>query len=300
MNLKLKILFSILVLNNFPVFADIHIFACEPEWAALSKEIGGDHITIFSATSGLQDPHHIQARPSLIAKARQADLLVCTGAELEVGWLPLLQRKSGNADIQTGAPGYFMATDYVRLANVPAVLDRSLGDVHAAGNPHIQTSPLNILRVAKALSQRLQKVDAENAQVYQQNWESFSQRWQTAMDKWQQQAIPLNRVRVVVQHDNWHYLMDWLKLKQVAVLEAKAGVPPTVNDLNKVLNQLKATPAKMVIKAGYQPSRATDWLVDKTGITKVTLPFTIGGDEQSHDLFALFDDTIQRLLQANK
>lgn len=296
----MRVLPLLLLLNSFPIIADINIFACEPEWASLSQELGGNNIRVFSATSGLQDPHHIQARPSLIAKIRQADLLVCTGAELEIGWLPLLQKKSGNASIQTGAAGNFMATDYVKLLDVPVALDRSLGDIHSAGNPHIQTSPLNILLVAKALSQRLQKIDAENASLYQQRWEGFSQRWQAAIEKWQQQAIPLKGVAVVVQHDNWSYLFDWLKIKKVAALEVKSGVPPTVEDLNKVLNQIKATPAKMVINAAYQPSRATDWLVDKAAITKVTLPFTVGGDEQSENLFALFDDTIQRLLDANK
>lgn len=280
--------------------ADINIFACEPEWASLSKELGGDHVTVFSATTGLQDPHYIQARPSLIAKARRADLLVCTGAELEIGWLPLLQQKSGNAAIQTGAAGYFMAANSVRLSDIPTTLDRSQGDVHAAGNPHIQTSPLNILTVAQALSKRLQDLDGANAAIYEQRWQDFNQRWQLAINKWQQQAAPLKGVSIVVQHNSWSYLFDWLGLNKVAVLEAKSGIPPTVDDLNTVLNKLKVTPAHIVINAAYQPSRAVDWLVDKTDITKVTLPFTIGGNTESTDLFSLFDDTIQRLLDANK
>ena len=185
-----KIIISLLlVILSTPVVADLNIFACEPEWAALSQELGGDKLTIFSATTGLQDPHYIQARPSLIAKARRADLLVCTGAELEGGWLPLLQRKSGNAAIQNGAAGYFMATDYVTLLDIPSSLDRSQGDVHAAGNPHIQTSPLNMMKVAKALSQRMQYLDTNNAEFYQQRWQDFSQRWQAAIDKWQQQKL---------------------------------------------------------------------------------------------------------------
>jgi len=295
-----KLIALLALLFAHTALAEVNIFACEPEWAALSKELASDHVTVFSATTGLQDPHYIQARPSLIAKARRADLLVCTGAELETGWLPLLQQKSGNAAIQTGAAGYFMATDYVSLSDIPTVLDRSQGDVHAAGNPHIQTSPLNILIVAKSLTTRLQEVDAANADLYEQRWQDFKQRWKLAITKWQQQAAPLKGVSVVVQHNSWGYLFDWLGLNKVAVLEAKSGVPPTVDDLNNVLNKLKVTPAKMVINAAYQPSRATDWLVDKTGIKKVTLPFTIGGNAESTDLFSLFDDTIQRLVDANQ
>ncbi|MDC9725163.1 MAG: zinc ABC transporter substrate-binding protein [Gammaproteobacteria bacterium] len=298
--MKKLIFTSFTLLFSMVAQAEINILACEPEWASLSQELGGDEITVTSATTGLQDPHYIQARPSLIAKARRADLLVCTGAELESGWLPLLQRKAGNAAIQTGASGYFMATHHVHLMNIPTSLDRSHGDVHAAGNPHIQTSPIKILEVAQALSQRLQAIDSDNAAVYQQRWQDFSQRWQAAIEKWQQQAAPLKGLPIVVQHENWVYLFDWLSLNQVAVLEAKPGVPPTVEDLNNVLNQLKTTPAKLVIHAEYQPPRATDWLVGKSNITKVTLPFTVGGNQHSQDLFSLFDDTIQRLLDANK
>lgn len=298
--MKKLIFTSFTLLFSIVAQAEINILACEPEWASLSEELGGDKVSVFSATTGLQDPHYIQPRPSLIAKARRADLLVCTGAELESGWLPLLQRKAGNSVIQTGAAGYFMAAEQIHLADIPASLDRAQGHLHAAGNPHIQTSPVNILEVAQALSQRLQAIDSDNAAYYQQRWQDFGQRWQAAIEKWQQQALPLKGLPVVVQHDSWVYLFDWLSLNKVAVLEAKPGVPPTVDDLNNVLNQLKTTPAKLVIHADYQPPRATDWLVDKSNLSKVTLPFTVGGNEQSNNLFSLFDDTIQRLLGANK
>jgi zinc/manganese transport system substrate-binding protein len=294
--MKLFLTFFMLIMAS-PVMANINVFACEPEWGALSQELGGDKLTVFSATTGLQDPHYIQARPSLVAKARRADLLVCTGAGLEAGWLPPLQHKSGNAAIQVGAKGYFMATDYVRLADKPAVLDRSQGHIHAAGNPHIQTSPVYILAVAEKLSERLQTIDHANATFYQERWQDFKTRWQAAMKKWQAEAAPLKGVDIVVQHDNWAYLRQWLGLNQVAVLEPKPGVPPAVKDLNRVMNQLQASPAQMVIIAAYQSSRASDWLVDKTGIHKAVLPFTIGGNEQSKDLFALFDSTISQLLK---
>ena len=298
--MKRFIVFLLLLIATSPTMADINIFACEPEWASLIQELGGDKVTVFSATTGLQDPHYIQARPSLIAKARQADLLICTGEELEVGWLPLLQRKSGNSAIQTGAAGYFMATDYVALLDIPSSLDRSQGDIHATGNPHIQTSPLKIMQVAQALTQRLQQLDGANVDIYQRRWQDFERRWQAAIEKWQQQAAPLKGTKIVVQHNNWRYLSDWLGLNKIAVLEAKPGVPPTVKDINNVLNKLKIVPAKIVINTAYQSSRATDWLLNKTAITKATLPFTVGGNEKSTDLFSLFDDTIQRLLSARQ
>jgi zinc/manganese transport system substrate-binding protein len=284
---------------NSEVQAELSVFACEPEWAALSNELGGDDISTYSATSGLQDPHYIQARPSLIAKARRADLMVCTGAELETGWLPLLQRKSGNKAIQTGADGLFFATDFVSLKGKPTTLDRSMGHIHSAGNPHIQTNPYLILTVAKQLNLRFQKLDPDHAQQYQLRWLDFKQRWEAAITQWEVKAITLQGMNLVVQHDNWAYLFEWLKLNKVATLEAKPGVPPSISDLNQVLEQLKSTPAKAVIHAAYQSSRASDWLKNKTDITKVTLPFTVGGTPQSSTLFELFDDTIDQLLTVN-
>jgi len=295
-----NIILVLLFINSIPAFADLNIFSCEPEWASLSQELGGDKVSVYSATNGLQDPHHIQARPSLVAHARQANLLICTGAQLEVGWLPLLLRKSGNSAIQVGTPGYFMAANNVRLAEVPKVLDRSQGHIHAAGNPHIQTSPANILRVAKALTQRLQTIDGANASYYQQRGDDFVTRWQAAIKKWQKEAAPLKGTPIIVRHEAWVYLLKWLGLHRVAVLEPKPAVPPSIKDLNNVLNQLKITPAKMVIKAAYESGRSVDWLVNKTGMAKVVLPFTVGGDKESNNLFSLFDDTIQRLLAANK
>src|SRR5215216_3886684 len=151
----MKCLLIALLSLSFPAHAALNIFACTPEWGALAKELGGEKTTVYVATTALQDPHRIEARPSLIARARSADLLVCTGAELETGWLPLVQSQSGNPKIQTGAAGYFEAARQVSLLEVPQRLDRSLGDVHASGNPHMHLDPRNIAKVAVALSARM-------------------------------------------------------------------------------------------------------------------------------------------------
>src|SRR5947208_10561326 len=143
-----------------PVDANaLEVFACEPEWAALATELGGDKVEVFSATTARQDPHQIQARPALIARLRSADLVVCTGAELEIGWMPVLLRQAANARVQPGTPGYMEAAPQVRMLEVPARLDRAEGDIHAAGNPHIQTDPRNIVAVAAALARRMAEID---------------------------------------------------------------------------------------------------------------------------------------------
>src|SRR3954468_820577 len=166
-----------LALCSLPSHAALNVLACEPEWAALATELGGDKVKVSSATSALQDPHRIEARPSLIARTRNADLLVCTGMELEVGWLPVLLQQSGNPKIAPGQPGNLEAGAMVPRLDVPGRVDRSQGDVHAAGNPHIQQDPRNIARVADALVARLAQIDAANAGYYQARHKDFSARW---------------------------------------------------------------------------------------------------------------------------
>jgi zinc/manganese transport system substrate-binding protein len=300
--MKFKILSFLLALASVllavPAHAALRVFACEPEWGALAQELGGPLVEVTVATSALQDPHQIQAKPSLIARTRNADLVVCTGAELEVGWLPLLLQQSGNARVQPGQPGHFAAADFVRRLEVPTQVDRSQGDVHAAGNPHIQTDPRNIGQVATALGARLQQLDPPHAAEYAQRTADFGQRWQAAVARWTAQAAPLKGVAVVSQHKAFVYLYDWLGLKEVAVLEPKPGVEPSVAQLQAVLGTLKATPARMVLYAAYQDSRPSDWLSRNAGLPAVKMPNTVGGTEGAKDLFGLFDDTVARLLAA--
>ncbi|HWI12233.1 MAG TPA: zinc ABC transporter substrate-binding protein [Burkholderiaceae bacterium] len=288
----------LLLLIGSSAHAALHVFACEPEWGALAQELGGALVDVSVATSALQDPHQIQAKPSLIARARNADLVVCTGAELEIGWLPVLLQQSGNAKVQAGQPGHFAAADFVRKLDVPTQLDRAQGDVHAAGNPHIQTDPRNIALVAAALGARLQQIDPAHAAEYAKAQAGFAQRWQQAIARWSAQAAPLKGANVVSQHKAFVYLYDWLGLKEVAVLEPKPGVEPTASHLQEVLAALKGTPARMVLYAAYQDSRPSDWLAKNAGIAAVKMPFTVGGTDAAKDLFGLFDDTIARLLAA--
>ena len=288
----------LMALGSHAARATIKVLACEPEWGALVQELAGDKASVYVATTGLQDPHHIQARPSLVAAARTTDLLVCTGAELEVGWLPVLIRQSGNNAIQPGKAGNFAAADFVRKLEVPDRLDRADGDVHATGNPHIQTDPRNIALVAGPLVQRLAEIDPTNAAVYQARAADFMARWSAAVARWEKQAKALRGTPIVVQHKAFPYLEQWLGLVQVAALEPKPGIEPTSAHLSNVLAGLKARPAKMILRAAYNDGRGAEWLAERTQLPVVVLPFTVGGDEQAKDLFALFDDTIQRLLKA--
>ncbi|MFC0134029.1 zinc ABC transporter substrate-binding protein [Massilia eurypsychrophila] len=292
--------FGAAALLSASAHAELNVLACEPEWEALTKELGGDKVKVTSATNALQDPHRIEARPSLIARTRNADLLVCTGLELEAGWLPLLVQQSGNAKIAAGRPGYFEAGAFVPRLDVPARVDRSEGDVHAAGNPHIQQNPRNIALIAVALAKRLAELDPANAAWYQSRQADFAGRWNAAMLKWEKLATPLRGVAVVEHHKNMEYLVNWLGMRVVGTLEAKPGVEPGAAHLGQLLAQLQRQPAKMALRAGYQDARPSQWLAERAKIPAVLVPFTVGADDKVTDLFSLFDVTVQRLLEANK
>ena len=283
-----------------PALAALNVFATVPEWGALVEELGGDKVKVYVATNALQDPHHIEAKPSLIAGARNADLVVATGAELEIGWLPLVTQRAGNPKIQPGKPGYFEAAGFVTMLEKPSRLDRADGDVHPGGNPHIQTDPRNVLRVAAPLTARLVELDPANAAYYQQRGKSFGERFGIAIGNWEKLAAPLRGVPIVVQHKAFTYLIVWLGMNEVAALEPKPGVEPTTAWLSEVLALLERQPAKMVIRGAYQSDRASQWIAERAKINAVVLPFTVGGTPEARDLYGLYDDTIARLMKGAK
>jgi zinc/manganese transport system substrate-binding protein len=294
------LLFIVLACAALQARAALNVVACEPEWASLAGELGGDKLKVSSATTAAQDPHRIEARPSLIARMRGADLVVCTGMELEIAWLPVLIRQSGNAKLVPGSPALFEAGRFVTPLEVPARLDRADGDVHASGNPHVQLDPRNIAKVANALGARLAQVDASNATFYQERLQAFLARWSVAVQQWELRAQPLKGMAVVDHHRNMSYLWNWLGVREVATLEPKPGVEPSAGHLTELTAQLARQPARLVVRAAYESPRASQWLSEHAGITAVALPFTVGGNDEASDLFKLFDSTITLLLDAAK
>jgi zinc/manganese transport system substrate-binding protein len=283
-----------------PAHAAIKVLATTADWGSLATELGGDKVNVYTATSALQDVHRVDAKPSLVARARTADLIVATGAELEIGWLPVLLQESGNAKIQPGSPGYFEATSALHLLDIPTAVDRSMGDVHPLGNPHVQLDPRNIALVAKALTARLAQVDAPSAAYYQQRGADFQARWQQAMTRWTAEGAKLKDVPVVVIHKDQTYLIRWLGMKEVAAIEPKPGVPPSAGYLADLVQKLGAAPPKMILRNAYNDPKAADWLAERVKAPVVLLPFSVGGTPEAKDLFGLFDDTINRLLVAAK
>jgi zinc/manganese transport system substrate-binding protein len=282
-----------------PSAAEVTVFACEPEWAALTREVGGNEVDAFSATHARQDPHHIRARPSLIARIRRADLLVCSGAGLEVGWLPILLQRGAPARIQPGRPGHLMAAAHVTVLEKPAVLDRSLGDIHPEGNPHLHLDARNMIPVARELARRLGAIDSANAATYTTRADAFARAWSRSLAAWGQRAARLKGMPVIVHHKSWIYLIRWLGLDEVASLEAKPGIPPTAAHLNDVLRLARSRSVKVILRTPYEPPEASEWLSGKTGIPALVLPYTVERDAKAGALRALFDETIALLERAN-
>lgn len=293
--LFLAIIFST---ASFAAHADVNVFACEPHWGALAKEIGGEHVKVTNATTALQDVHQLQARPSLMAAMRDAQLVICDGAELEAGWLPLLLRQAGSAGVQEGQAGNLMAAQHLQALEIPRVLDRSQGDLHAEGNPHFVTDPRNVRMIAKVLSQRLQAIDVANANMYAMQAQAFDVKFAAAIARWQKKAAPLKGMRIVVRHNVWVYMANWLDVEVVASLEPKPGVPPTSAHLAQLMETLQQSPARAIVTAAYEDPKPAQWLSEKSGLKSITLPYTIGGNDKAVDLFSLYESTLDQLLEA--
>lgn len=293
-------LLVVLLASLQDVAVAVSVFACEPEWKALAEEVGGDRITAFSATTAGQDPHHIQARPSLIAKLRRADLLICSGADLEAGWLPLLLRRARNPRVLPGQPGYVMASEHVGLLEIPERLDRSEGDIHAQGNPHVHLDPRNLLAVAEVLAARLAEIDGVHAAHYRSTWAEFRQGWLKAIAAWESQASALRGESVVVHHREWIYLLNWLGMERLAALEPKPGVPPSAGHLASLQTALATHKPLATIRAPKDDPEPSAWLAKRTGVSFLVLPYTVGSTERAMDLSSLFGEIVTRLVEQQR
>lgn len=278
----------------------LNVFACEPEWASLVKTLA-PQAQVVSATHQRQDPHHIEARPSLIAALRRADLAVCTGAELEAGWLPVLQGRAGNPKVLDRADGMFFASDHVALIDAREPGGPFDGDVHAAGNPHFQVDPERVLEVARDLAETLGQVDPAGAIAYRQRAQAFERDWLAHVQRWRAQTSNLRGQRVIAQHSSFAYLWRWLGMTQTADLEPKPGLPPTPGHLNNVLKLAQRDRPMAVVSTRYQDARSARWLAAQLGneAMAIVLPTTVDDAQDPQGLARLFDELFKQLLNAS-
>lgn len=270
------------------------VFACEPEWQALAQEIGRDQIKAVSATHGRQDPHFIRVKPSLMSRIKRADLLICSGADLEVGWLPLLLR-NGTKKIQAGQLGHILVSDYVTNIEIPQILDRSLGDIHPEGNPHVHLDPKIILKTAAIINERLALIDPDHKENYAANLKEFETKWLTATERWESARKSLAGKSVVVQHKSFSYLLQFLGINVLTSIEEKPGIPPSARHLAKVVSTIKQNSTLAIIRSPFDTEAPSDWVAEKTGVRIITLPYTVGGLPETTDLYKVYDQSIELL-----
>ena len=277
----------------------LNIFVCEPEWKALLAAHAPE-ATIYSATTALQDPHYVQARPSLIAKMRQADMAMCSGAELEIGWLPMLQARSSNPVVQNNTQSMLYASEIVSMLDTHDHVDRSMGDIHAHGNPHVQFAANDMLQLSRVVAKRLGSIDPDNALTYQRNGEAFRENWRHKLVEWEQRAEPLRGMQVVSYHATYRYLFDWLKMGQVADLEPKPGISPTTAHLQS-LTKLDPASFDAIIYSSHQNQRPANWLHQQTQKPVIQLPLTVSEGQSLDELYdGILDDLLDVLAQPAK
>jgi len=297
-----KKVFFLIVLLTAPTssIAKLDIFACAPEWGALAIEIGGEEVKVFTASKASQDVHHLRAKPSYLAKMRKAELVFCTGASLESGWLPVLLQKAGSSKVQAGQVGHLLASEFIERLEISESVDRSMGDVHGEGNPHIHLNPHNLVLIADELAKRLTQLSPNKGKYFKNKLESFKKNWQQHIKDWEQKAQPLKNKNVVVYHQNWIYLLNWLNLNRVTTLEPVPGIPPRISHLETVLGSVKQQKITAILLTPYQQNKAAAWLSKNADIPVVTLPYTVGGNENAKNLKALFDETLKLLIKVSK
>ena len=260
-----------------PVFAKLNVVATTPDLASIAREIGGGHIDLTVLVKPTEDPHFVDAKPSLIVKLNRADVLVEGGAELEIGWLPNLLDQSRNAKLTAGAPGHVVCSQGVPLKEIPTALDRSKGDIHAAGNPHYLVDPANAKIVAQNITEAFCSPDEKSAAAYRANLKHFTEALDAKKVEWQKQLEPFKGQQVVAYHNSWLYFGDCFGLKIDLFLEPKPGVPATPRHLADVILKMKADKVHVILVDPYLDRRTAETVASRTGATVVDMTQFPGG-----------------------
>jgi zinc/manganese transport system substrate-binding protein len=280
--------------------AALRVFACVPEWGELLRVIGGDAVTVTTAISPLQNPDTASVTPQMISDLQQADLLVCTGLSLEETWLPQLLDRAQNPKVAVDQPGYFLASRAVTLlSDQVSLAPGSEGEHHhAAGNPHIQGDPRNVMKVAGQLARRMSELDPDNAQLYADNARTFIRDLGALVKELEAQAAPLKGINVAVQHESSLYLLTWLGMRAAATVETQPMVPPGPAHLAEVIDKVGRDDIKFVLYAPFDDPASAEFIAEKSGIPVVMWPFTIGGAPDSTDFPSFYRDIVTRLTDA--
>jgi zinc/manganese transport system substrate-binding protein len=277
----------------------IQIMTATTDLAALAEEVGGDKVAVESIARGYQDPHFVEAKPSFLLKLRHADLLIVVGLELEIGWLPPLITQSTNPKIQVGAPGYFDASRFARILEIPTgVVTRAEGDVHPLGNPHYWLDPENGLRIAKGIQTKLSEMRPNDAAYFAQRYQDFEQRIKQADEKWLAEMKPYAGRKIVTYHRSWPNFAEHFHLDVVGYVEPRPGIPPSPQHTVELISLMKRDGVKVIGVEPYFDLKTPNAVARDTGGKVVVLTPSVGGEKEITDYFKLFDYDIAKLKQA--
>lgn len=284
---------------TLPAPAKLNVVATTPDFAAVAKAIGGNQVEITTLAQPTEDPHFVDAKPSLILKLNRAQVLLEGGAELELGWLPPLLQGARNPRLAAGAPGRILCNQGVSMLEVPVTLDRSEGDIHAAGNPHYMTDPANAQIVANHLTEVFCQLDPKSAESYRANLKTFSDRLTAKMVEWQKLLAPFQGRHVVAYHNSWPYFARRFGLKIQLFLEPKPGLPPTPVHLTEVIARMKAEQARVIFVEPYLDRRTAESVARSTGAKVMDVAYLPGGIKGTEDDYLkLMDYLVTSLAKA--
>jgi zinc/manganese transport system substrate-binding protein len=267
--------------------------------ASLAREVGGARVAVESLSRGIQDPHFVDPNPTLAVKLRRADLLVDVGLDLEIGWLPPLVNQSRNAEIQPGGRRRLTAAGAVAVLETPSgPVDRTQGDLHAAGNPHFLADPRRALEVAKAIAARLAQLDPPGAGAYQAGLAAFSKRLAEAEARWTAELAPSKGRKVVTHHRTFTYFLNWSGLGLAGVLEPKPGVPPPPSHLADMVGVVKREGVKAVVVENYYDPKSGELVARLGGARLVVVPGDVGGVPEAKGYLEYVDALVRLVSQA--
>ena len=281
-----------------PVAGQLRVVATTPDLGALAREIGGDRGEITALAKPTEDPHFVDARPSLIVTLNRADMLIDGGAELEIGWLPALLQGVRNTKIASGAPGRVSAAAGVTMLDVPASLDRSRGDVHALGNPHFMLDPVNVRLIAAQIADHLAQVDAASAEQYRANFQRFNGRLDAKLTEWQAQLAPFRGAKIVTYHRDFVYLAARFNLDVVTTLEERPGIAPSPAHVAQVIRTMREQSARVILVQPYQNRRTAETVARQTEAVVLDMPQQPGVAQNTDTYFTLMDYLIRTLAGA--
>ena len=282
-----------------PARATVNVVTTTEGLAAVVREVGGDRVKVTALSRGIQDPHFVDANPSLAVKLRNADLLVDNGLELEVGWLPPLVTQSRNGAIQPGGPRRLTASAAITPLDLPSgPVDRSQGDIHPAGNPHFLADPRRVVQVAAAVAARLSELDPEGAAYYRERLAAFQAKVAAAEKGWREKLAPLQGRSVITQHKTLTYLLDWAGLRAAGYLEPKPGVSPPPSHVASLAALVKSAGVKGVLVENFYDRRSADQLRDLSGVKVIVIPGDVGGTKDASDWVSYVDVLVRSLVQA--